>query len=155
MRWEIAPKVRCDIHTYTGINCAGLRKTTNIHPLGGLQGDKLDDANFQSMIIVAPKGTRITLISTVNEDDWEQRSWRAIEIHKDKAFVTKEGKLAVRIPHLDNLDAPNARRTDPDFQASYTQVTGLEDGNEWTYGRSAATQLCNNVRAIKIDKKRR
>ena len=82
MRWDIAPKVRCDLYTFSGINCAGNRRFSSIHPLGGLQKDKLQDARFQSLIIVAPPGTRITMMTTINETDWEERPWRTIEITK-------------------------------------------------------------------------
>jgi hypothetical protein len=151
IRWDIAPKSRVDIYAFPGVNFSGTPQEIRIFAAGGLQGDKLDGERFQSVVIVAPLGTRITFISTGVETGWEDRAWRAICMLKGKTYKTKEAPFAVRIPDLDFLDEYNARRSDPDFQASYPQVADLAaHGSDWSYGRSG--ELKNNVRAIKIDK---
>ncbi len=153
MRWDIAPKTRCDLLVFSGINLAGRRQIARVHPYGGLQGDTLDEGTFQSLIVVAPIGTRVTLMTTVAEEGWEERPWRTIEITREDAFRTKEGKWAVRVPQLNCLDAPNAQRTDPDFEIGFPQADDVESGTGWTYGRGGG--VAGQVRAIKVDKRPR
>ena len=151
MEWDIPPKTRCDIIAFTGVNFSGHRYEVNIHPVGGLQGDDLDGEHVQSIAIVGRPATRVILKTTVAEKDWEERPWRCITVTAEAAYKTKEGKLAVRVPDLDWLDAPNAPRSDPDFQGSFDQVASLAKGTGWTFGRSGPPWLKDNIRAIKVE----
>lgn len=151
MEWDIAPKTRCDIIAFSGINFSGRRAIVSIHPVGGRQGEEIDAADIQSIAIVGRPGTRVVLKSSVSESDWQERPWRCVTVTADAAYKTPEGKQAVRVPDIDFLDKPNAQRTDPDFQAGYDQVGALDEGKGWTFGRSGATPLKGNVRAIRVE----
>ncbi len=152
MRWDIAPRTRCDIIGFSGINFSGTRRHCAIYPAGGKQGDDIDGAHLQSVIVVAPEGTRVTFITTALETGWEERTWRSIEIRKGACYKTKDGDLAARAPDLDFLDKPNAMRCDPDFQASFDEVGTPDKGKGWTYGHMTGDDLKDNIRAIKVEK---
>lgn len=151
MRWDLAPKIRCEIFAFSGINFSGARKHVQIFPVGGQQGDSLDGFDIQSVAIAGPVGTRVTFITTAVENGWEERSWRCFRITKEKSYKSEGGLPAVRAPDLDTLDAFNARRSDPDFEARPDEVATLEAGTAWTFGHYAGEDLKSNVRAIKVD----
>jgi hypothetical protein len=150
MEWHIAPHTRIDIHVFSGINFSGERRVASVHPAGGRQGNSLNDFAFRSIAISGPLGTTLVMCTSVLEIGWEDRPWRALALVKGQGFRTKEGKRAVRIPDLDWLDASNAHRTDPDFQQSFPQVARLEDGEGFTFGRSGAMSLNDNIKQIRI-----
>lgn len=152
MDWFIAPHTRADLHVFTGINFSGERRVTSIHPAGGRQGATLNNFKIRSLALVGPPGTRIYLCTSVLEEGWEDRPWRAMTVDKKVAYRTKDGKWAVRIPDLDWLDKANAHRTDPDFQQSFPQVGSPDDGSGWTFGRSGAMPIKDNVAAIRVVK---
>ena len=80
MRWEIAKNMRCDLLAFTGINFSGKRTTMQIYP-SSKKGD-LEGPGISSLVVIAPYDTRVVLLSSVSETDWEQMAWRAIEIKK-------------------------------------------------------------------------
>ena len=131
MDWQIAENMRCDLVGFTKPGFAGTRHVAQIFP-SGRQGD-LPDA-LSSLIVVGPIGTRVVLL-TSQVGDYSAAPWRCIELKKGKAFLTKDGRPGVRVPDLDLLDAPDANRTDPDFEQTYDIVQRLEDGLTWTFGR--------------------
>lgn len=150
MRWDIAENMRCDLVAFTGVNFSGRRSVVEIFP-SGKKGDLEGDA-IQSLYIMAPLGTRIVLIASASESDWEQHTWRAIELRKGSAFKSKQGLPAVRLPDLDLMTKPNAERSDPDREESYPLAATLAEGKDWTYGRVGMQDLKNHIQAIRIEK---
>ncbi len=151
LRWDIAQNMRCDIIAFTGINFSGNRTTMQIYPTGK-KGD-LESGNIGSIVVMAPVGTRVILISGASETDWESHPWRAVEIHKGVAYQGRNAHvLTVRIPDLENLDKVNVERTDPDFSESYPIASSVADGKGkgWTYG--AVGPLKGKIQAIRIEK---
>lgn len=150
LRWDIAQNMRCDLIAFTGINFSGRRTTMQIYP-SGKKGD-LESGEIGSMSIIAPIGTRVVLISSASETDWELLPWRAIEIHKGVAYKGRAPLPMVRIPDLENLDKVNVERTDPDFQQSYPIANTLAEGKGlgWTYGRVGP--LRGLIHAIRVEK---
>ena len=134
MEWQIAENMRCDMAGYTKPGFAGTRHVVQIFP-SGRQGDLPD--NLSSLILVGPIGTRLVLV-TSRLGDFTDAPWRCIQLVKGKAFKSKDGRPAVRVPDLDLLDAPDAHRTDPDFEQSFDIVERMEDGTGWTFGRPGA-----------------
>jgi hypothetical protein len=152
MDWIIAPHSRVDLHAFSGINFSGERRDTSIHPAGGLQRSKLKNFKFRSIAIVGRPGTRVILCTSVLDIGWETRPWRAMIIKKSDGYRMKDGKLAIRIPDLDWLDAGKAHRTDPDFQQTFPQVGSPDDGTGWTYGRNGSMSLNDNIMQIRVDR---
>lgn len=151
LRWDIAANMRCDIIAFSGINFSGRRTTMQIYP-SGQKGD-LDSGDIGSITVMAPVGTRVVLITSASDSDWESSPWRAIEIRKGVAYQGRSAHvLTVRIPDLENLDKVNVERTDPDFSASYPIAANLADGKGkgWTYG--CVGPLKGRVQAIRIEK---
>lgn len=150
MRWEIAKNMRCDLLAFTGINFSGKRTTMQIYP-SSKKGD-LEGPGISSLVVIAPYDTRVVLLSSVSETDWEQMAWRAIEIKKGVAYIGRSPLPMVRVPDLENLDKVNVERTDPDFFQSYPHVDTLAEGagKGWTYGRTGP--LKGLVQAIRIEK---
>lgn len=150
MEWKIAPRVRLDLAGFDGLNCAGERHVAELHPVGGRQGQI--PSSIKSLAIAGPVGTRVILMTAGPEFPLDQQSWRCIRIMAGKFFRNKEGVPAIRIPDLDWLDAPDARRGDPDVQSGFDQVKTLEEGQDWSFGNSGPTPLKGNVRFIQVDK---
>lgn len=150
MEWHIAPRVRCDLVFFAGLNLSGERRVVEVHPVGGRQGDVRGE-DIKSLVILGPIGTRV-VFATDPTDDWESGSWRAVRLSSGRTYTTKDGMTGVRIPDLDWLDAYDARRNDPDLEAGFEQVTRLADGTEWTFGHSGTRMLKGNIRSIRIDK---
>lgn len=150
MDWHVGPRIRCDIIVFSGINMSGERRVVEIHPVGGRQGD-IKTEDIKSLAIVAPIGTRV-IFATDPTEQWEEGSWRAVQIKAGNCFKTKDGLTAIRIPDVDWLDANDARRTDPEFQASFEQVSRVADGTEWTFGRSGARPIKANIKTIRVEK---
>jgi hypothetical protein len=147
--WEIAPRTRLDIAAFEGLSCAGERHEVNIYAVGGRQGDL--PSSVRSMAISGPVGIRIILMTDGPNTPLDQQSWRCINLTKKNTFLNKSNAPALRIPDLDWLDAFDARRSDPDTQCSYEQVSSIEEGTEWTFGYTASKPLKGNIRYIKIE----
>ncbi len=153
MIWKIAPRMRCDIQAFSGLNFSGRRSLVEIHPVGGRQGAEIEPGDLGSVGIVADPGTRVLLRTSELDDGWEERPWRCILVDEKHCYRLKDGRTAVRVPDLDWLDEPDARRCDPDFQASFLPVDTLEEGmasGEWTFGRPGT--LRGRVRVIVVDR---
>lgn len=149
MRWDVAPRLRCDIVAFDGLNLSGERRVVEVHPVAGRKGD-LTPENVRSMAFVGELGTRIVFMTSDEPDRWEASPWRAFVLQAGGAFRTKEGRPCVRAPDLDWLDAPDARRSDTELQSSFDEVERLEDGTGWTFGRPGV--LKGRIRAIRIDR---
>lgn len=149
--WIIAPKIRCDLRTWSGPNFSGYEKLTRIFAVGGRQRDDVDGLAFGSCWVVAPFGTRVVFSCAPEADpQWLSSPWRAVVIRKGASFMTKAGLPGVRIPDLDWLDKPNAQRTDPDFQEGFPQAESPDAGTGWTFG--SGCNLRNRIHCIRIDK---
>lgn len=134
MIWDLPPKLRADIACFTGINLSGERRHVDIQAVSGRQGPDVQPEELRSLVFVAALGSTLVL-QTRDGDDWEQFPWRAVRIIKGKCIVTQAGYPAVRVPDLDWLDRPDARRTDPDVQESFPESSTLATGTGWTFGR--------------------
>ncbi len=149
MNWVIGKNVRCHLQCYSGSNYSGAKKDVQVFP-SGRQGD-IESRDLSSMGLVAPMGVRVVLCEAPNEEGWEQRPWRAIVLTESDSFIHSDsGHPAVRIPDIDAIDDIRARRTDPDFAASYDHAETLDAGEGWTFGRAGA--LKGKVQMIRIDK---
>ena len=149
--WVIAPQTRCDLHFWSGINFSGEHREVQIHPAGGRQGDKIDGFPFQSVAISGPVGTRVIFALSL-QDDWEARPWRAVEIRKGLGYMAKTGMQAVRVPDLDWVETPDARRSNPEFEVGFPEVKSMEERPEWTYGNGAGAPLKGRVVSIRVDR---
>jgi hypothetical protein len=150
MEWHIAPLTRVDLHVWSGINFSGEHRVVSVHPAGGRQGQTIEGFTFQSVAVSGPPGIRVTFCTSALPEGWEAKPWRAVSVQKGLGYKTKEGKQAVRVPDLDCLDAPNAPRTDPDFQLTIPAAADLGTAKGWTYGRPG--ELKGKVVVIRIDK---
>jgi hypothetical protein len=153
MKWDIAENCRADIVGYSGINYSGDRYLTRIFP-SGRQGTELPAKGFKSMAILAPPGTRVVLMTTL-QDDWEESTWRCIRIIEGETFTASDGRKGVRVPDLDFISKPDAFRQNPEVEESYPFAKRLRDGKNlgWTFGRTGAEELKRGVVGIKVDKK--
>lgn len=152
MEWTIAPKLRADLVCFAGVNLSGERRIIDVHPVGGRQGRDLGPEDLKSLVVLGPVGTRVVVKTWVG-DGWEEHPWRAFVVTAKHHYRTKEGETGVRVPDLDWLDAPDARRTDPDMQESFafaeTLAAGQATGN-WTFGRPGT--LKSRIKSISFDK---
>ena len=144
----ITPKVKCDLLAYAGLHCGGQLSVVRVLPRGEADG-AIDGAAFQSLMLAGPLGTRIVL-ATATGDDWQEYPWRAIVLTRGHTFTARNGKPAVRIPDLETVDRPDARRAADDARVSFDTAPSLEEGTGWTYGRPGP--LRNRVRRIFVDK---
>lgn len=145
--WVIAKNSRCDLVTFSGVNYSGRESRVQIFP-SGRQGDITSP--IRSMIYGAPAGMRLVLCVSPVEAGWMERPWRALVMTPTNSFRTRQGKFAIRVPDIEALDKPDARRTDPDFRASYNFAETLEDGNGWSYGRVGP--LHDQIQMIRVDR---
>lgn len=150
MEWVIAEHTRCDLHFFSGINFSGEHRVVHIHPAGGRQGQKIDDFPFQSVAVAGPLHTRVIFQTSVSED-WEKRPWRAVELRPKEGFKDQNGLAAVRIPDLNWLDKPAARRADPDFQEGFRQAETAGERPAWTYGRGPG-DISGGVVCVRIER---
>jgi len=132
--WQIAENMRCDMVGFTKPGFAGTRHVVQIFP-SGRQGTLPD--NLSSFVLVGPVGSRVVMV-TSRIGDYNDAPWRCIQIVKGHAWKSKDGRLALRVPDLDKLDAPDAHRSDPDFEQSFDIAADLESGKGWTFGRPGA-----------------
>jgi hypothetical protein len=150
MRWEVAPKLRFDLIAFAGLNLSGERRVVEFHAMGGRQGD-LQPEDMKSVAIVGPMGLRVVFKTSDDPEEWQRHSWRCVRLLAGHTFTTKEGRPGVRIPDLDLLNAPDARRTDPDFEELFEEAAGLEGAKGWTFGHAGRVPLKANIRAIQVD----
>lgn len=149
MRWVVAPKMRCDLFFFAGVNLSGELTKVQVFAAGGRQGDVRGE-DIKSMAIHGDHGVRVVLCASEDEETWQDSPWRAIRLKKGSTVPNREGTPAVRVPDIDWLDEPGARRNDPDIQVGYEEVASLGTGTEWTYGRTGP--LKGRVRMIRVDK---
>ncbi|MBM4392310.1 MAG: hypothetical protein FJ090_14410 [Deltaproteobacteria bacterium] len=147
MIWDLPPRLRCDIACFTGINLSGERRHVDVQAVNGRQGPDVEPEELRSVVFIADVGTTLVM-KTHAGDDWEKFPWRAVRIMKGKAFTTKQGGLAVRVPDLDFLDKPSAPRTDPDVQEWFPYAETLAAGEGWTFGRPG--ELKGKIVAISV-----
>ena len=149
---EIGKHVRCDIITYSGADFGGKRGVVRVFPTGSVQG-RLDSDHVASMIIRAHLGTRVILCSRTG-DDWEQSPWRCIRMLEGHCLPGESATdlPGVRIPNVDFLDPPKARRSNPELQSSYPLVERFEEGEGWTFGTVGIPSLVGHVRRIILEK---
>ena len=155
MRWEIGEKVRAHIVGFSGINFSGERWEVDIWPLGGRKdGGDIDGRRLKSIGIIAPLGTRMTLITAGSPDNWESLPWRCVQILDGHTFDSMDGKrVGVQIPDLDRMDPPHVRRImNPDVAHGFPLVDRFEDGEGWTFGRVGGIELKCNIKAIRVER---
>lgn len=149
MNWELAPKLRVDVVAFAGLNLSGERRVIEIHPVGGRQGN-VETPDLKSVALIGPVGTRFLFMTSDDPENWRKHPWRCVQILEGHHFLTKEGRPCVRIPDIDFLDAPDARRTDVELQTWFEFAEDVGKSKEWTYGRPG--DLKCHVKAIKIDR---
>lgn len=142
--------MRAELHFFSGLSFSGNRETVRVFVGGRRQGSAVDGAAMKSMGVIAPIGTRVVLVTSEADEGWEQHPWRAVVLVAGSTFKSRDGRDGVQVPDLDWMDAPGARRSDPDFQAGFPQVEALAKGVGWTYGRSDGP-LKGRIRAIRMD----
>jgi len=152
VKWHIEGRIRATIHSFTGLNFSGQRSTTEIWPSGGRQGDEIDGSRLKCIGLIAPVGTRLTLITSSSETGWERLPWRAIVLCEGSHFDSKQGRPAVQVPNIDVLDDYTSLRSDTDLEFSYPHADDLESGSGWTYGRTGTILLKCNIRQIRVDR---
>lgn len=150
MKWVIADHMRAEIHAFTGLNLSGNRSVAQIHPVGGRQGKDIDGERIRSAAVAGLPGTRVIFSTTVQDEGWEERPWRAVIVGPGWGFAAKGGLRAVRIPNLDFLDDPSAKRCDPDFEMGFDIARTLDDGKGWTFGNPGTLQ--KQIRCIRVDR---
>ena len=151
IEWETKGRVRCDIVAYAAKNLSGKRTTMRIFPTGSQQG-KIATEELSSMIIRAPFGTRLLLITNPGPD-WENYPWRCVRMLDGEAVIPKKGSLpGVRIPDLDLLTPFDAKKISPDYQVSYELVESLKEGSGWTFGRGGGEDIKGRVKLIRIER---
>lgn len=152
VQFTIDPKVRAEIHFFTGVNFSGNRDVVRIFVGGRQQGPRIDGSRVKSIGMSGPIGTRVVLCRSELDEGWEEHPWRAIVIASGNTFRMSHGGTAVQVPDLDRYDRWDAQRTDPDGVEGLPMATGLADGNGWTYGRLSFTDLLKgNVKRVWID----
>ncbi len=148
--WKVGPGVRADIVTYGGRNLNGKRQQAQFFPTGAQRGT-IDGSQVSSMVIRALHGTRIVLAAS-DGSDWQSAAWRCIRMLPGHTMgsAQKTGLPGVRIPDLDLLDEPDAKRTDTGLEASYAYVERVKDGTGWTFGRGGG--LKNRIQMVRIER---
>ena len=149
MKWVIAPRMRCDLVFFGGLNMSGERTVVQIFAAGGRQGD-IDGTTIKSIAVGGEPGTRITLCTSEDEATWTLDPWRCIRIKKGSYLLNQDKSPIVRIPDIDWLDKYDARRNDPDLNVSFEFAQKVADGTEWTFGRPGA--LKGHIQMIRVDK---
>ena len=147
MNWVIEKNCRCELLVFSNAGLAGSRSRVQVFP-SGRQGDI--QIEFSSLVFAGPIGVRLVLCAAPLESGWQERPWRASVVTQANTFGLKDGRRAFRLPNLENLDAPNALRSDPDFECSYDYAETLADGDGWSYGQPGS--LNGRVKMIRIDR---
>lgn len=148
--FKVGPGVRCDIVAYGGRNLNGKRQQAQFHPTGAQRG-AIDGTQVSSLVIRALHGTRVILAAS-DGADWQSAAWRCIRVVPGHTVASENrgGMPGVRIPDVDLLDEPGAKKTDTSFEASYAYVDSLDDGTGWTFGRGGG--LKNRIQMIRIER---
>lgn len=151
MEWYVGPHVKCDMVSYGGVNLTGPRYVVRIFPTGSRKGT-FRTHELKSCVILAPVGTRVILATAIGQDGWEDQPWRCVRMLAGQMFKNDEGQMGVRVPDLDWMDPPAAKKVNPDRQEGFPQVKRLADGTGFTFGRSGAVPLKDHIRAIWVEK---
>jgi hypothetical protein len=149
VEWFIAPRVKCDLVGYSGVNLTGARYVVRIFPTGTRKGTFRTE-ELKSLVIVAPVGVRVVLCTSATAG-WEELPWRCIRMTAENRFRNDKDQEGVRVPDLDWMDPADARKVSPDLQQSYPYVQTLAEGTTWTFGRRGATALKDQIRAFRLD----
>jgi hypothetical protein len=151
-RFTIDPKVRAEIHFFTGLSFSGNRDVVRIFVGGRKQGPEIDGSRVKSVGVSGPVGTRLVLCASDADEGWEQHPWRAVVLVTGSTFRFSAGGPAVQVPDLDRYDRFDAPRTDPDAMEGLTHANDLSEASGWTYGRlSFKEPLKGNVRQVRLD----
>lgn len=150
IEWDIIGRHRVDIVVWSKADMVARKRTVQFFP-GGRQGD-LVASDVASMVIRAPLGTRITLM-TAPGARWWTRPWRCIRFIEGHVVPSsrRTGLPGVRVPDLDRLDPVDARKTDRQLESSYPLVEVPSQGTWWTFGAVGGTPLKGHVRGIRIE----
>lgn len=150
--FELGKHVRCDILTWSGTNLGGRQRRIRIFPTGNVQGS-VEPEDLRSMVIRAFHGTRVILAARA-DGDFTAGPWRCVHLIPGATVAAEQagGMPGVRLPDLDRLDAPAARRTAIDLEQSYPLVARVEDGQGWTFGQVGPVPLKGAVRRIIVEK---
>ena len=101
--------------------------------------------------MLAPEGIRVTFAT--HERGWEHGAWRCVRFAAGEGLLDEKGMLLARVPDLDWLDGPQAKRTSDDTQRGFPLVSRLSDGTGWTFGNLPFGQhLTGNVRVIVVER---
>ena len=134
---------------YAAINLSGKRTQVRVFPGGNYTGD-VPAGQLRSLVIRAPYGTRVILVSDPGPQ-WEASPWRCIRLLEDHALRSEgHGMPGVRIPHIELLDKPGAKKTDDFMETSYPIAQGLARGTMWTFGRPGDL----HVKMIRVERDR-
>ncbi|MEC7983920.1 MAG: hypothetical protein VX278_02075, partial [Myxococcota bacterium] len=152
IQFQVEEYTRCDLVGYSGINMSGKKVAVRIFPGRSIRGTFRSN-ELRSLVIRASFGTQVVL-ATRPGSDWEDGSWRCINLiqgfHVPSAKA--RGFPGVRIPDLDLLNAPDAKRIQSDFQSSFPMVSSVAAGEGWTYGHIDTDKLKGNITRIIIRK---
>ncbi|MCA9495203.1 MAG: hypothetical protein KC621_34985 [Myxococcales bacterium] len=153
IRWSIDPKVRAEVHFFTGLSFSGVRSVVHVFAGGRRQGPELEGDRVKSCALVGPMGTRMVLQASPSETDWELAPWRAVILRQGTTIKAPvSGLPAVQIPDLDHLDRFDAKRPDPDAEEGFLLAGSVDSGEGWTYvGRNLSAELKCNVLGIRLD----
>jgi hypothetical protein len=152
VRFTIDPKVRAELHFFTGVNFSGNRDVVRIFVGGRRQGPEIDGDRVKSVGMSGPIGTRLVLCRSDAEEGWESEPWRAIVLVQGSTFRFGPGVPAVQVPDLDQVDRFDAKRTDPDAMEALPIAASLSEGVGWTYGRLSFRDLLKgHVRRVRVD----
>ncbi len=151
MRWQIEKGIRCDIVVYAAVNMGGKRSAIRIFPGGNRQGD-LTSRDVGSMVIRAPYGVRVLLVSKPGSA-WESAPWRCIRLLEGHSLRSDGvGLPGVRIPNVEALDKHGAPLTDRERERSYPLAATLAEGEGWSFGRPGP--LREHVNLIRVERDR-
>jgi hypothetical protein len=134
VEWYIGPRTRCDLVGYGGVNLTGPRAVVRIFPTGARKGT-FETHKLKSIVVLAPVGTRVILATSPRPEGWEERPWRCIRMVAGSMFTNPEGQSGVRVPDLDWLDPPEAKKTSTGMQTGFPLVTRLADGTGYSFGK--------------------
>ena len=149
MIWHIGPRVRCDMVSYGGINLTGPRLVVRIHPTGARKGTFQTD-KLRSIVVLAPVGTRVILATSAEPEGWQDEPWRCIRMVAGSMFTNEQGQSGVRVPDLEWMDPPEAKRTSEGLQMGFPQVASVAEGTGYTFGHGSG--IGGNVRAIWVER---
>ena len=149
--WDIIGKHRVDIIAWSKPDMVARKSVVQIFPSG--QQGELRTADVASMVIRAPLGTRVTLMTDATRERWAH-SWRCIRFIAGHVVPSsrRNGLPGVRLPDLDRLDPVGARRTDRDLESSYPLVARPEQGTSWTFGAVGPLPLKGNIIGIRVER---